>query len=196
MSDLDKTLMTYSFDASTTLLKIWFCLMMFSTLLEVRWFWELLWGKYEMLIIFRWDLDCGSWGTSMHRELISSAFLTYCSMIYKSDCIATLLVTTIIPKGSDWIKSTRTLDFVFLSNLFMWATCKKLFFMNFKLFLLLIGMMICFLDGPLVVIWIQGFTLGLPLTILLIWSILFTPRDRKASLILMISEVLVPYFKT
>ena len=140
--------------------------------------------------------NSGSQGTSTHRKLILSAFFMYCSMICKSDCVAILLVTTIIPKRSNQIKSTRTLDFTFLSNLFMLATCKELFFMNFELFSLLIGIITCFLDGPLVVIWIQGFTLGLPLTRLLIWSILFAPRNRKASLILMILEVLVPCFKT
>ena len=46
----------------------------------------------------------------------------YCLMICKTDCVATLLVTTIIPKGSDQIKSARTLDFAFLSNLFILAT--------------------------------------------------------------------------
>ena len=73
-------------------------------------------------------------------------------MICKSNCVATLLVTTVIPKESDQIKSTRTLDFVFLSDLFILAICKELFFMNFKLFSLLIEMMICFLDRLLVVI--------------------------------------------
>ena len=140
-------------------------------------------------------MDYGSQGTSTHRESILSAFLTYCSMICKSDCAATLLVTTVIPKGSDQIKSARTLDFAFLSDLFMLATCKELFFINFKLFSLLIGIMTCFLDRPLVVIWIWGFILGLPLTILLIWSILFALRDGKISLILIISEVLASCFK-
>ena len=117
-------------------------------------------------------------------------------MICKSDCVATLLVTTIIPKGSDQIKSARTLDFAFLSNLFILATWKELFFMNFELFLLLIGVIICFLDRSLVIIWIWDFTLELLLIILSIWSILFAPRDGRASLILMISEVLAPCFGT
>ena len=36
ISNFSDTLMTCSFEASITLLKIWFCLMMFSTSLEVR----------------------------------------------------------------------------------------------------------------------------------------------------------------
>ena len=152
----------------------------------------------EVWNAYNFQIGLGLWesrGTSTHRELISSTFLIYCSVICKSNYAATLLVTTIIPKGSDQIKSARTLDFAFLSDLFMLATCKELFFMNFELFLLLIGMMLYFLDRSLVVIWIQGFTLELFLTILLIWSILFALRDRKASLILIISKVLVPCFK-
>ena len=43
-------------------------------------------------------------------------------MICKSNYEATLLVTTMIPKESDWIKSAGTLDFAFLSNLLILAT--------------------------------------------------------------------------
>jgi len=62
---------------------------------------------------------------------------------------------------------------------------------NFVIFLLLIGMITCFLDGPLVVIWIYGLALGLPLTMFWIWLIFFVLRAGKVSLILMTSDVLV-----
>ena len=65
---------------------------------------------------------------------------------------ATLLVTTIMPDCSDWIKSTNTSDFTFFKALLMLETYNKLFFMNLALLSPFIGMMTCFLDGPLVVI--------------------------------------------
>ena len=49
----------------------------------------------------------------------------------------------------------------------MLATCTEEFFIKDETLSLLIGMITCFLDGPLVVIWIWGFTLFCPLTILL-----------------------------
>jgi len=48
----------------------------------------------------------------------------------------------------------------------MLATLREEFFMNEETLLLLIGMMICFLDGLLVVILMRGFGLLWPLTIL------------------------------
>ena len=119
----------------------------------------------------------------------------YCSIIYRSNCRETLLVTTVMPKGSDWMKFTRTSDFAFLSVLLMLATCIKEFFMNFILLSLLIGIIICFLDGPFIVIWIHGFSFEVPLMILLIWSIFFVPIDGNISLILMTSDVLIFCFE-
>jgi len=110
----------------------------------------------------------------------------------KSDCNATLLIITIIPIWSDWMKSTKTSDFTFFNNLFILAIWRELFFMNLVVFLLLIRMIICFLDSPLVIIWICSLALGLPLTMFWIWSIFFVLRTEKASLILMTSDVLVP----
>jgi len=62
--------------------------------------------------------------------------------------------------------------------------------MNEEMLSLLIGMMICFLDGPLVVILIRGFGLLCPLTMLFTWSILLAFRDGNASLIFKTSDVL------
>jgi len=50
----------------------------------------------------------------------------------------------------------------------MLATLREEFFMKEDVLLLLIGMMMCFLDGPLVVILICGFGL------LCLWMMLFT----------------------
>ena len=116
-------------------------------------------------------------------------------MICRSDCRETLLVTAVMSKGSDQMKSTRTLDFTFLSALLMLATCIEEFFMNFILLSLLMRIIMCFLDRPFIVIWMYGFSFKMPLTILLIWSIFFVPIDGNVSLILMISNVLIFCFE-
>ena len=67
--------------------------------------------------------------------------------------------------------------------------------MNNSTFSLLIGMITCFLDGPLVVIWILGFGLDNPLTMLLIWSIFSTLRVGNVFLILRTSAVLTVGFE-
>ena len=62
--------------------------------------------------------------------------------------------------------------------------------MKALIFSLLIGMITCFLEGPLVIIWILSLGLESPLTMLLIWSIFFALRAGKASLILRTSNML------
>jgi len=63
--------------------------------------------------------------------------------------------------------------------------------MKLLLFSLLIGIITCFLDGPLVVILAHGFGLGWPLTMLFTWSIFLALRDGKVSFILNTSDVLI-----
>ena len=53
MSNFGNTLMTRSLEVRVILSKIWFCLIMLSTSLEVRQSWLLPWGKYGMSIIFK-----------------------------------------------------------------------------------------------------------------------------------------------
>ena len=62
--------------------------------------------------------------------------------------------------------------------------------MNKLLLSMLMGTITCFLEGPFVVIWIQGLGFGLPLTMLLTRSIWFAFKAGKDSLILSILEVL------
>ena len=78
--------------------------------------------------------------------------LMYFLISCKSDWRDTLLVTIVIPKGSEWMKSTRTLDFVFLRVLLILVICNEEFFMKLEMLSLPMGMMICFLEEPLVVI--------------------------------------------
>jgi len=73
----------------------------------------------------------------------------------------------------------------------MLATLREEFFMKEEMFLLLIGMMMCFLDGPLVVILIHGFGLFCPWTMLFTWLIFLAFKAGNVSLIFKTSEVLV-----
>ena len=116
-------------------------------------------------------------------------------MSCKSDWRDTLLVTTIIPSGSKWIKSTRTSYFAFLSNLLILVTWSNEFFIKLEIFSLPMGMMTCFLNRPFVVIWMCGLGLELPLTILLIWLIFFALIEENVFLILMTSDILMFCFE-
>ena len=84
---------------------------------------------------------------------MSLELLMYFSMICKSDWRDTLLVTIVIPKGLEWIKSTRISDFAFLRDLLILETCNEEFFMKLEILSLFMGMMTCFLKGSFVVIW-------------------------------------------
>ena len=67
--------------------------------------------------------------------------------------------------------------------------------MNISMFSLLIGIITCFLNSPLVVIWILGFGLDDPLMILLTWSIFSAFRVGNVFLILKTSAVLTIFFE-
>ena len=81
MSDLGEILMTLGLDTRLTLLKIWFCFKIVSMSLEIRWSWVLLWEKYRIPVILRYDFDWGRWDSSTLRVLMSLEFLTYWSII-------------------------------------------------------------------------------------------------------------------
>ena len=68
-----------------------------------------------------------------------------------SDTEATWLVVMIIPMLSNWIKSTVTFDFMNLRSLLMLNICSLAHKMTIFELSWLIGMIICFLEGPLVV---------------------------------------------
>ena len=97
---------------------------------------------------------------------------------------------TVTLDASDCIKSTRTSNLAFLNNQLILATWSELFFMNLLMLLLLIEIMTCFLDGPLVVIWICSLGLEELETILWIWLTFWVFNVGKMSLILMTSVVL------
>ena len=67
----------------------------------------------------------------------------------------------IIPLLSDWIKSAVTLDFIVLRSLLMLKMCSSAHEMTIFELSWLIGIMTCFLEGPLVVILSLGHDLWL-----------------------------------
>ena len=70
----------------------------------------------------------------------------------------------------------------------MLATCCDEFFIKDEMLPELIGIMICFLEGPLVVDWSRGFCWFFPLMMLLTWSIFLAFKDGNASLIFKTSD--------
>ena len=118
-------------------------------------------------------------------------FLIYLSMVLRSDIDATLLVVIISPQWSMRTKSAKVSDLMFFSALLMLAMLSSEDSMNFEEFSLLIGMITCLLDGPLVVILMRGFSfLGSSID-LWISSIFLEESSGKDSLILRISLTLV-----
>ena len=73
----------------------------------------------------------------------------------------------------------------------MLATLREEFFMKDDVLSLLISMIMCFLDSPLVVILMCGFSLFCPWTILFTWSIFLVFKAENVSLIFKMSDVLV-----
>ena len=78
----------------------------------------------------------------------------------------------------------------------MFATWRDEFVIKESMFSLLIRIITCFLDGPLVVICILGFGLATPLTMLFIWSIFSALRAGNALLILRTLLVLAGALET
>ena len=78
----------------------------------------------------------------------------------------------------------------------MLATWREEFFMKDEMFSLLMGMITCFLDGPLVVIIIRGLGLFWPLTMLFTWSTFCALSDGNVSLIFSTSDVLTGGLET
>ena len=74
------------------------------------------------------------------------------------------------------------------------ATFKKEFFMKEDTLSTLMGMIMCFLNGPFVVILMRGFGLLWPLTILFTWSIFWAFKEGNISLIFKTSDVLAKGF--
>ena len=93
-----------------------------------------------------------------------------------------------IPLSSAWMKSANVLDLIALRAWLMLATCEFNSLMNSLAILLLIGMITCFCDEPLVVIAIFSLDL-LFAPLMTFWTclILLLERFRNVSLIFNVS---------
>ena len=71
--------------------------------------------------------------------------------MFMSDAEATWLVVMMMPMPTNWMKSAVTFDFVDLRSLFMLKMCLLAHKVIIFKLSWLIGMITCFLEGPLVV---------------------------------------------
>ena len=108
-----------------------------------------------------------------------------------SDAKATWLVVMMIPMLSDQMKSAVTFNFVNLRSLLILKICLSVHEMTIFELSWLIGMITCFLKGPLVVMLSLGWALWLmPWAILWISIILLEASLGKASLTFRMSSAL------
>jgi len=105
-------------------------------------------------------------------------------MIDKSDMLASFFVVMMTLLFVRWIKSAMISDLVFFKHLLMLAILKLTELIMNSVFNLAMGIIICFLDGSLVVMLILGFfCLSLPFITLMILSTSFVDNSGKVSLI-------------
>ena len=130
-------------------------------------------------MIFKYDFNWRSLGTWTSSKLTLSILFTYLSMAWRSDWDTTKFEIMVIPKLSGQMKSTMTFNLMFFKALLMLVICSLA---NAKMLLtltLLISTIICFLDGPFMVMFKWGFTLFRLLMILWIPSVFFARRLKK-----------------
>ena len=114
-------------------------------------------------------------------------FLIYLLIMLISNQNVTLLDVTIRPRWSLWIKLTMRSVLGFLKEQLRFATCLLDANMNLFALSILMGMIICFLDRLLVVMFILGLSLStLPNIVLLIFSIFLFESSEKFFMILLI----------
>ena len=107
----------------------------------------------------------------------------YFSMIDKSDMLAGLFVVMMTPSFVRQMKSAMMSDLVFFKHLLMLAMLELAKFMINSVFDLAMGIIICFLDGPLVVMLILGFFCpSLLFMTLMIFPTSFADNSGKISL--------------
>ena len=125
------------------------------------------------------------------ESTLFSSFM-YFFMIFILEVEAILFMVIMTSLLSKWIKSAEISYFIPFKSLLIFATCALEFAKTLSTLFVLMGMIICFLDKSLVVI----FSLGLPLLLELdmtLWMsrTLLGGSSGKASLILMILLMLL-----
>ena len=120
----------------------------------------------------------------MLSEFILLMFFTYFLMVDKSDMLAGLFVVMMTPSFVRWMKSAMMSDLMFFRYLLMLVMLELAELMINLVFDLAMGIIICFLNGPLVVMLILGFLCSLLLFVtLMILSTSSADNSGKVSLI-------------
>ena len=161
--------MILSFEATVILLKIWLFLLIvlkISAVISVLVFSR----QHRIPIIFKYDFNCGNQGVSTLSESIWLVFFTYLLIYQQSRDAVTLLVIIVIPAWSIHTKLAMISNLMFSNPLLRLAICLLKDSINLALFLLLIGMITCFLDSLFVVIFTLGF--GFPTLLIILWILL------------------------
>ena len=187
MSDLGDALIIWDFDISIMLLKICVSLITLSMISEV--IGEFDYSKiYDSLVIFKYGLDFGRQELSTESELIFLLLFRLFSMTFKSDTAVGLLVMIVIPLLTLCVKLAEMSDLISFRHLLMLIIFWLAKLIINSAFKSVIGIMICFLDGPFIIILILGFFVLIFLFVMLIIStILLADKVEKTSLIQIIS---------
>ena len=132
----------------------------------------------ESPMIFKYNLDLGNWELSVVSELMLFAFLIHFSIIFKLEAFASLSVVMMTLSLMIQMKSAVMSDLISFRLLFMLAICWLAKLIINSVFDLTIEIIICFLNGPLVIMLILGFFC--PLLLFLTLIILVTSSANKA----------------
>ena len=114
----------------------------------------------------------------MSFDSIASIFLIYFLIVLRSNQEMTLLVVIIRSLWSVWTKSAKISDLIFSKVLSILVMCSLDKDIHFEMFAKPIGTMICFFEGPLVVILILDFIFP-ELLIVLCISLIFWRKIRE-----------------
>ena len=165
ISDLDEALIMHGFNTNTILLKIYISLKISLIISGVIGSCSTIYGS---LMIFKYNLDLGKQELSIASDLISLTFFIHFSIIFKLEELASLSVVIITPLLMIWMKSAIISNLNSFRLLLMLAICWLAELIINSVFDFAIGIIICFLDGSLVIILILGFFCLSPLFLALI----------------------------
>ena len=140
-----------------------------------------------MLIILRYNFDCGSLGELIWSATAHKVLLIYFSISWRSEGLMILLVEMITLLTSVWMKSAIMFNLMFLRALLILVTWELDSLMKYLACSMFIGIITCFFKGPLVVMLIHGLGFVTPLIIFWTCLILWSWRFRNVFLIFSVS---------
>ena len=180
MSNLGDALIIYGFNTNVTFLNKYTSLSTPLTISGVMTLFSIIYGS---LSIFKYDLDLERWELSIESKLILLIFFKYFSIMVKSEELAGLFIVIVTFSFVTQIKSVITFDLIFFRHLLTWVICWWAKLTINSAFNFAIEIIICFLDGLLVVILTLGFFFPLlQFFALIIFLTLLANKARNASL--------------